>query len=69
MNGKENSFCPSPLHVKHTGVTLLPFVDESKLIAAVSPLYASMTKEEEWRNRYGDELLLVSRKHKSAALM
>ena len=42
------------------GVALLPFVDEKRLLAAVTPLYDKLTEEERLRNESGNDLLFVS---------
>lgn len=54
MNGKKMAW---------QGVALLPFIDETRLLAAVEPLYSQLTKEEEDRNSCGNSTLFVSDSH------
>ncbi|KAI9335037.1 XRN 5'-3' exonuclease N-terminus-domain-containing protein [Zopfochytrium polystomum] len=42
------------------GVNLLPFVDEKRVIDAMTPLYSELTEEEKLRNAHGNEVLFVS---------
>ncbi|KAG0223511.1 5'-3' exoribonuclease 2 [Actinomortierella wolfii] len=46
------------------GVVLLPFIDSSRLLRAMEPLYPQLTEDEKERNKFGKELLYVSEKHK-----
>jgi len=46
------------------GVALLPFVNESRMKAALKPLYCFLTEEEIKRNARGDDRLFVSRHYK-----
>ncbi|KAJ3333583.1 5'-3' exoribonuclease 2 [Blyttiomyces sp. JEL0837] len=43
------------------GVALLPFIEESRLIAAMEPIYAQLTEEETFRNTKGNEVLCVGK--------
>lgn len=47
------------------GVALLPFIDESRLNAALAPLQDRLTEEEIKRNSFGDSYVLI---HKESAL-
>lgn len=47
----------------YTGVALLPFVDETRLLAAVRPLYDDLTDEEKQRAVKGSDRLFVSKWH------
>jgi len=46
------------------GVALLPFVNETRMKAALKPLYCFLTDEEVKRNERGDDRLFVSRHYK-----
>ena len=48
-----------------SGVALLPFVDEQRLLSALKPLYADLTREEKLRAVKGSDRLFVSKWHKS----
>lgn len=54
MNGKKMSW---------QGVALLPFIDEIRLLEAMTPLYDQLTDDEERRNKWGSSLLFVSGTH------
>ncbi|KAF3935946.1 hypothetical protein ABW19_dt0200907 [Dactylella cylindrospora] len=45
------------------GVAILPFIDESRLLEAMSRVYPHITEEERERNRDGNEMLLISDSH------
>ncbi|KAJ3035692.1 5'-3' exoribonuclease 2, partial [Rhizophlyctis rosea] len=45
------------------GVALLPFIDEQRLLQALTPLYSRMTPEEQMRNEKGNEVLVVGSGH------
>ena len=46
-----------------SGVALLPFIDEQRLLQALTPLYSQMTPEEQQRNEKGNEVLVVGSGH------
>lgn len=46
-------------------MALLPFVDESRLLGALRPLYSDLTEEEDQRAVKGSDRLFVSKWHKS----
>lgn len=46
------------------GVPLLPFIDESRLKAALEPVYPDLTESETERNSHGRHLLFVSKHNK-----
>jgi len=46
-----------------SGVALLPFVDEKRLLKALEPKYADLTEEEHQRARKGSDRLMVSKWH------
>jgi 5'-3' exoribonuclease 2 len=54
MNGKRMAW---------QGVALLPFIDETRLLGAVEPLYSQLTEEEHRRNSWGNNGLFVSESH------
>lgn len=43
-----------------TGVALLPFIDEGRLLSAMEPLYDELTEEERARNAAGTDLLFIT---------
>ncbi|EPX72136.1 5'-3' exoribonuclease Dhp1 [Schizosaccharomyces octosporus yFS286] len=45
------------------GVALLPFIDENRLLSAVSRIYPSLSEDEARRNTSGSSLLFVSEHH------
>jgi 5'-3' exoribonuclease 2 len=45
------------------GVALLPFIDESRLLAAMEPLYEELSEEEKHRNMLGSDLLFVGQEN------
>uniref|UniRef100_UPI0001927AAF 5'-3' exoribonuclease 2 n=1 Tax=Schizosaccharomyces pombe TaxID=4896 RepID=UPI0001927AAF len=45
------------------GVALLPFIDENRLLNAVSKIYPQLTEEESKRNEDGSTLLFISEHH------
>jgi 5'-3' exoribonuclease 2 len=51
MNGKKMAW---------QGLTLLPFIDEKRLLDAMKPFSAKLTEEERQRNIKGKNVLLVS---------
>lgn len=46
------------------GVAILPFIDENRLLNALTPKYAELTPEEVFRNTQGNEILFISRSNK-----
>jgi len=54
MNGKKMAW---------QGVALLPFIEEKRLLKAMTPLYDQLTEEEVRRNKWGSNLLFVSGDH------
>ena len=53
-NGKKQSW---------KAIVLLPFIDEKRLLSAMSTKYPELTEEENMRNAHGHEALIVSDKH------
>lgn len=51
MNGKKMTW---------QGVALLPFIDEDRLLGSMQPRYPKLTEAEVERNKWGNNLLLVS---------
>lgn len=51
MNGKKMAW---------QGVALLPFIDPERLLAAMATRYPELTEDERRRNRWGNNLILVS---------
>jgi 5'-3' exoribonuclease 2 len=45
------------------GVVLLPFIDEKRLLAAMSKKYPLLTEDEKARNTVGRDVLLLSESH------
>lgn len=54
MNGKRMAW---------QGVALLPFIDEKRLLDAMTPRYSALTEEEERRNTWGNNVLFVFEEH------
>lgn len=54
MNGKKMAW---------QGVALLPFIEQSRLLEAMAPLYDGLTEEEVRRNKWGSNFLFVSGSH------
>lgn len=54
MNGKKMAW---------QGVALLPFIDENRLLEAMTPLYDQLTEDEKRRNKWGSSVLFVSGDH------
>jgi len=54
MNGKKMAW---------QGVALLPFIDQTRLLGAMAPLYAGLTEEEVERNRWGSNVIFASDQH------
>ncbi|KAG8901435.1 5'-3' exoribonuclease 2 [Tulasnella sp. 403] len=54
MNGKEQAW---------KAIALLPFIDEKRLLEAMRPYHASLTKEEVLRNTWGSSTLFVAEDH------
>lgn len=50
MNGKRMAW---------QGVALLPFIDEKRLLDAMTPRYPGLTEEEIMRNKWGNNVLFV----------
>jgi 5'-3' exoribonuclease 2 len=51
------------------GVALLPFIDENRLLEAMTPLYDQLTEDEERRNKWGSNVLFVSGDHSLYAFL
>jgi 5'-3' exoribonuclease 2 len=49
--------------VTDVGVALLPFIDETRLLKAMEPLYGELTDEENFRNAMGNDLLFVAQQN------
>jgi len=60
MNGKRMAW---------QGVALLPFIDQTRLLAAVKPEYSKLDAEERKRNSWGNSELFVSELHPLFATM
>lgn len=45
------------------GVALLPFIDESRLLGAMSSRYNGLTEDEVRRNKWGANILFVGNEH------
>jgi 5'-3' exoribonuclease 2 len=60
MNGKKMTW---------QGIALLPFIDESRLLTAMRPLYDKLTEEEQRRNSFSSNLLFVSGEHQLHPLL
>lgn len=60
LNGKKQSW---------HAVVLLPFIDQSRLLAAVKPIHAQLSERERFRNTIGDEDYVVSMEHAVASLL
>lgn len=54
MNGKKMAW---------QGVALLPFIDEKRLLDAMSPRLSKLTDEEVRRNKWGSNVLFVGKDH------
>lgn len=54
MNGKKMTW---------QGVALLPFIDEERLLGAMTPLYDQLSPDEQARNKWGSSALYVSKDH------
>jgi len=54
MNGKKMAW---------QGVALLPFIDEKRLLEAMAPAAAKLTDDENLRNRWGQNSLIISEHH------
>jgi len=54
MNGKRMAW---------QGVALLPFIDETRLLEAIQPLYPQLSEEEHQRNSWGNNSIFVSESH------
>ncbi|CCM03396.1 uncharacterized protein FIBRA_05526 [Fibroporia radiculosa] len=54
MNGKKMAW---------QGVALLPFIDERRLLDAMTPRYSNLTDEEKRRNKWGNNVLYVFEEH------
>ena len=50
MNGKRMAW---------QGVALLPFIDESRLLEAMTPRYPGLNDDEKRRNKWGNNVLFV----------
>lgn len=51
MNGKRMAW---------QGVALLPFIDEKRLLDAMTPRYHNMSDEEKRRNRWGNDVIFAA---------
>jgi len=54
MNGKKMAW---------QGVALLPFIDESRLLAAMSLHYDKLNEEEKRRNKWGNDVIFAADGH------
>ena len=59
MGRKWSGKVPPSLITLISGVALLPFIDEERLLSAMEPLYSELTEEEQARNEMGHDLLFV----------
>lgn len=53
----------SCMKLNHLAIALLPFIDEQRLLQAVSKIYPKLRPEDLDRNRLGNEFLFVSEQH------
>ncbi len=54
MNGKKMAW---------QGVALLPFIDQNRLLAAMTPKYSELTEDELQRNSWGNNAIFISDAH------
>ena len=47
-----------------SGVALLPFIDEARLLSAMEPFWEELSDEEDVRNEMGSDFLFVAQQNK-----